>query len=116
MAFLTTGLINNTPVLGVRPSATFQIRISNDDLVIPGTVEITGIRLIGDTVRDTYVLELFVIPPNTAAVRTYTADFDAFEFQFVTAGTIEISAWGKDAAGNLVAAQRVLAEELNPIV
>lgn len=112
MAFLTTGLINNTAVLGVRPSTTIQIRISNDDLVIPGTVQITGIRLIGDTVRDTYVLELFAIPANSAVVRTYTADFDAFEFQFVTSGTIEISAWGKDAAGNLVAAQRILTDEL----
>ena len=109
MAFLTTGLIDNIPVLGVRPSSTFQIRISNDDLVIPGTVEITGIQLIGDTVRNTYVLELFDIPANTAVIRNYTADFDAFEFQFNTAGTIEISGWGKDAAGNLVTAQRVLA-------
>ena len=115
MAILTTGLIDNTPVLGVRPSSRLQIRISNDDLVIPGTVQITGIRLIGDTVRDTYVLELFAVPANTAVVRNYTVDFNAFEFQFITAGTIEISAWGKDAAGNLVAAQRVLAEELNPI-
>ncbi|MDQ7092676.1 hypothetical protein REC12_03660 [Desulfosporosinus sp. PR] len=116
MAILTTGLIDNNPILGLRPAANFQVRISNEDLAIPGTVQITGIRLIGDTVKDTYVLESFAVPPNTAALRNYFADFDAFEFQFVTAGSLEISAWGQDALGDLIAAQRVLPAELNPIV
>lgn len=113
MANLTTGLIDN-PLVGVaRPAATIRVRISNDDLALAGIVIITGIFLVGDT-KTTYVLEQFAIAPNTAAVRNYTANFDAIEFQFVTAGDLEISAWGLDATGNLVAAQRVLPAELNP--
>ncbi|WP_407313724.1 hypothetical protein [Desulfosporosinus sp. SB140] len=34
MAILTTGVIDNTPVLGFRPSTNLQVRISNDDLVL----------------------------------------------------------------------------------
>ncbi len=113
MAILTTGLIDNTPVNGIRPTARFQVRIVNEDLLLPGTVGIRGIRLIGDTIRDTYVLELFTIPANTAVIRNYFADFDAFEFLFDPIGVLEISAWGKDVDGNLVAAHRVLPEELN---
>lgn len=112
MANLTTGLIDNTPVNGVRPTSRLQIRFSNDDLVNPGSVQLTGVRLIGNTVKDVYALATFAIPANSADIRNYTADFDAFEFSFITTGgIIEISAWGKDAAGNLVAAHRVLAEE-----
>ena len=31
MPYLTTGLFDNTPVAGVRPSSTLSLNISNDD-------------------------------------------------------------------------------------
>jgi len=114
MALLTTGLIENTLVVGVRPTSTFEVLISNDDTVIV-SVQITGFFLTGTT-KTLYVSELFNIPVGTAVVRIYFAQFDAFEFQFNTSSdAVEISAWGKDATGKLVAAHRVLPAELNPI-
>ncbi|GBF32465.1 hypothetical protein DCCM_0661 [Desulfocucumis palustris] len=47
-------------------------------------------------------------------VRTYFAEFDEFEFQFITnPDTVIISAWGKDAAGNLTEAHRIVAKEIS---
>lgn len=46
MALLTTGLFENTAVLGVRPSSTVAVRISNDDSVTV-TVQIEGFYLSG---------------------------------------------------------------------
>ena len=44
------------------------------------------------------------------------ANFDAFEFNFTTSGaaetSIEVSAWGKNAAGQLVTAHRLVSSEL----
>ena len=114
MAELTTGLIENTPVAGVRPTSSLTVRITNDDTVA-ASVEILGFYLTGVT-KTLYVSELFTVNPGEVATRNYFADFDAFEFQFVTSSdAVEISAWGKDAEGNLVAAHRVLPAELDPI-
>jgi len=41
MASLTTGLIENTPVVGVRPTTTLTVKIANDD-TIPATVHLQG--------------------------------------------------------------------------
>lgn len=113
MAFLTTGLIDNTAVSGVRPSSTLSVLISNNDSVSV-TIQIEGFFQSGTT-KIMYVEELFVLAAGNVAQRNYFAEFDAFEFQFtISSQAVNISAWGKDAAGNLTTAQRVVAQELNP--
>lgn len=110
MATLTTGLIANTPVAGVRPSSTFEILISNNDTVTV-FVEIKGFYLVGTT-KTQYVDEIITIQAGSAITRNYFVEFDAFEFEFITSSdAVEISAWGKDSAGNLIAAHRVLPSE-----
>lgn len=114
MAELTTGLIENTPVAGVRPTSTFTQRITNDDTVT-ATIEIRGFYVTGIT-KTLYVLEFLILDPGEVVTRDYYADFNAFEFQFTTSSdAMEISAWGKDVAGNLVAAHRLVPAELDPI-
>lgn len=41
MAELTTGLIENTPVNGIRPTTTFTVKVTNDGTEV-ATVEIMG--------------------------------------------------------------------------
>jgi hypothetical protein len=113
MPNLTTGLFDNTPVAGVRPSSTLAVNISNDDTV-PVDVQIEGFYQSGIT-KVKYVEELFTLPAGSVAKRNYFAQFDAFEFQFtVSSESVEITAWGKDAVGNLTTAHRVVAQEVNP--
>jgi hypothetical protein len=114
MALLTTGLFENTAVLGVRPSSTLAVLITNDDTTA-ATIQINGFYLSGTT-KILYVDELFTLAAGNVAERNYFAQFDAFEFRFsVSSEAVEISAWGKDTAGNLTTAHRVVAEEVNPI-
>ena len=114
MAFLTTGLIDNLEVAGVRPTSTLTVRITNDDTVT-ASIEIHGYYLTGAT-KTLYVLELFTLAPGGVATKNYYAQFDAFEFQFINSSdAVEISAWGKNAAGNLTTAHCMVAEELDVI-
>ncbi|MCO1604743.1 hypothetical protein [Desulfosporosinus nitroreducens] len=114
MASFTTGLIENTLVNEVRPTITFTVKITNDDTV-DATVFIEGFFVTGIT-KTTYVLELFIVAPGEVAARIYDTPFDEFEFQFMTSSdAVEISGWGKDGAGNLTTAHRVVAKEINPI-
>jgi hypothetical protein len=48
MAELTTGVIENTPVAGVRPTTTLTVKITNDD-TIDATVFIEGFYVTGTT-------------------------------------------------------------------
>ena len=114
MAQLTTGLIENTAVSGVRPTTSLVVRISNDDTVTV-TVLIQGFFASGTT-KIKYVEEFISISTGNVVSRAYFAQFDAFEFQFTTSSNaVEISAWGKDASGNLTTAHRAVPAELNPI-
>lgn len=114
MAELTTGLIENTPVAGIRPTSSITVRITNDDTVV-ASVQIMGFHLTGVT-KTLYVLELFLVNPGEVATRNYFADLDAFEFQFETSSdAIETSVWGKDTDGNLVVPHRLVPAELDPI-
>ncbi|MHB8124403.1 MAG: hypothetical protein ACYDEJ_01960 [Desulfitobacteriaceae bacterium] len=114
MSQLTTGLIENTAVSGVRPTTNFVVRIANDDTVA-ATVLIEGFFVSGTT-KTQYVLEPISMLPGAVVNKTYYAQFDAFEFQFdISSAAVEISAWGKNASGNLVAAHRVLPAELEPV-
>ncbi|MHB1653830.1 MAG: hypothetical protein ACYCVD_15345 [Desulfitobacteriaceae bacterium] len=110
MAQLTTGLIENTAVSGVRPTTNLVVRISNDDTATI-TVLINGFFVSGTT-KTEYVEESLTISPGNVVTRTYYAQFNAFEFQFTTStDAVEISAWGKNAAGNLTAAHRAVPAE-----
>ncbi|SDI15411.1 hypothetical protein [Desulfosporosinus hippei] len=111
----TTGLFENTPVEGVRPTASIAMKIDNDDIV-GATVQVLGYYLSGTT-NVLYVLELLDLSPGEVITRNYYAQFDAFKFQFEPSSqAVEISVWGKDSAGNLVAAHRVLPSELKSLI
>lgn len=114
MALLTTGLIENPSVSGIRATTVLTVRVVNDDSA-SASVQISGSYVSG-TATTAYVLELFILEPGEVATRSYSANFDAFQFQFTTSlENVEISAWGKDNEGNLIAAHRVLPAELDPL-
>jgi len=113
MPNLTTGLFDNTPVAGVRPSSTLSVNISNDDTSTV-TVQILGFYQSGTT-KVLYVDELFSLTVGSVARKNYYAQFDGFEFQFIVSSeAVQVTAWGKDATGNLTTAHRVVAKEINP--
>ena len=114
MLYVTTGILENTAVSGVRPTSTVNLRITNNGL-INDTVQIIGFYFDGDT-KVQYVSEIITLVPGGALNRSYYANFDAFEFQFMTVNnSMEISVWGKSANNDLNSAHRVLPSELNPI-
>ncbi len=111
MALLTTGWIENTEVLGVRPSSTLAVRINNTEPV-NAAVRINGFYWNG-TNKIEYVLDLLTLAPKEIAYSDYYAKFDNFEFQVITnTDAIEISAYGKDAAGNRSVSYSMLPAEL----
>jgi hypothetical protein len=112
VTLLTTGLIENSAVSGVRPSSILSVLISNDDITV-ASIEIRGFFQSGSA-KVQYVEEVFSLPAGGVASRSYNVQFDAFEFQFILSSqAVNVSAWGKDSAGNLTTAQRLVAEELN---
>lgn len=114
MALLTTGIIENPAVSGVRPTSNLAVRIANDDTVA-ATVLIQGYAVSG-TAKTLYVEELHSLAAGAVINRSYFAQFDGFEFQFnPSSSAVEISAWGLSASGNLTAAHRVLPAELDPV-
>lgn len=113
MAQITTGLIENREVFGVRPSSTLSVRISNADSG-SANIRINGFYWTGTT-KTEYVLDLLTLAPGEVANSNFYAQFDAFEFQFVTSSdAVEISAWGKDVAGDLTVVHSMLPAELFP--
>ncbi|HBP62690.1 MAG TPA: YncE family protein [Desulfosporosinus sp.] len=113
MAFLTTGLIENTEVCGVRPSSTLTVRISNVDPAST-TIRVNGFYWNGISKQE-YVLDLLTLAPGEVSNYDYYAKFDAFEFWFITnTDSVEISAWGKDAAGDRTVVHNMLPLELFP--
>ena len=113
MPYFTTGLLDNALVEGVSQNSTLSVNISNDDTVTVD-VQIEGFFQSGTT-KVKYVEEFFTLTAGSVAKRNYFAQFDAFEFQFtVSSEAVEVSAWGKDATGNLTTAHRVVAQEVNP--
>ena len=112
MPNLTTGLFENTAVAGVRPSTTLTVRIANDDTSTVA-IQIEGYFLSGTT-KVKYVEEFFTLGAGEVTLKNYFAQFDAFEFQFfVSSEAVAVTAWGKDANGNLTTAHRAVAEEIN---
>ena len=114
MLYVTTGVLENTAVAGVRPTSTVDLRITNDGL-INDSVQIIGFYIEGTT-KVQYVSEINTIEPGGTLNRSYYANFNAFEFQFMTVNnSLQISVWGKSANNNLNPAHRVLPSELNAI-
>ncbi|KLU67605.1 MULTISPECIES: hypothetical protein [Desulfosporosinus] len=113
MPYLTTGLFDNTAVAGVRPSSTLAVKIANDDTSTV-VIQIEGFYQTGAT-KVKYVEEFFTLAAGEVALRNYFVQFDAFEFQFfVNSEAVQVSVWGKDSTGNLTAAHRAVAREVNP--
>ena len=111
MALLTTGLINNTEVFGVRPSTMFSVRITNHDQV-SASINIRAFYSNGTTMIE-YVLDVLTLAPEGVVNNDYFAQFDTFEFRFITSSdAVEISAWGKNAAGDLTVVHNMLPAEL----
>ncbi|MBW4081127.1 hypothetical protein [Paenibacillus sp. S150] len=113
MAILSTGPIENNPVLGVRPTQQVTIKLVCRDTVDSVMVSIQGYVL--STTRTLYVNEVLNIAANEVVTRDYFANMDAFEFIFTTDSAdpeaIGISLWGKQASGQLVDAHRVVEQE-----
>lgn len=114
MALWTTGLIENTEVSGVRPSSTLSVKFTNADPV-SANIRINGFYLNGIT-KTEYVLDLLTLAPGEVADCNFFAQFDAFEFRFITSSdAVEISAWGKNAFGDLTIVHSVQPAELFPM-
>lgn len=113
MAILTTGLIKNNGISGAKLNSTVSVKIGNQGL-FSASIQIRGFYLnVNETVKTEYVLDILTVEPKNEINKIYYAQFDSFEFRFITSSdTIEISAWGKDSAGNLTLSYRVLPEEL----
>jgi hypothetical protein len=108
----TTGLIDNPAVAGIRPSTTIDVLLTNDS-VVANDIQINGFFVSGAT-KIPYVLELLTLAPGAVVTRNYFTQFDIFEFEFTIAvADMEISVWGKDAAGNINAEHRLVPSELN---
>jgi hypothetical protein len=110
----TTGILENTAVGGMRPTATIMLGITNNGL-INDWVQISGFYVEGAS-KVQYVSELINLVPGEVRITSYYADFDAFEFQFlIDNNSLEISVWGKDIDNNLNPAHRLLPLELDTI-
>ncbi|MEK4438994.1 hypothetical protein [Paenibacillus sp. FSL K6-2862] len=114
MAVLSTGPIANNPVSGIRPTQFVTIKIDNRNVASSSTILIEGFYLNGT--RTLYVQELVLIEPNVVLTRDFTANYNAFEFVFTTGGVAEgetqVSLWGKSSSGTVVAAHRIVSDEL----
>ncbi|MDI6813489.1 MAG: hypothetical protein QMC95_15400 [Desulfitobacteriaceae bacterium] len=110
---LTTGLIENPAVAGLRSTSTLAVRITNDDTATVA-IQINGFYLDGTT-KVQYVTEFFTLNTGSVASRNYYAQFEGFEFQFSASSlAVQVSAWGKDSTGRLNAAHRIVAREFDP--
>lgn len=114
MATLSTGPIENSPVSGVRPTQQVTIKIDNRDSLISSIIQVEGYVLNGS--RTLYVLNLIEVAPNQVTTQNFYANLDAFEFVFIVDDTAvdqtQISVWGKNTAGQLVTAHRIVSAEL----
>lgn len=113
MAILTTGIIENSPVGGVRPTTNVAVLATSE--IIDSYVLIEGYYVSGNT-KVLYVQEELSVTPTGVVTTNYYAEFDRFEFIFIT-GSIDVtvSVWGKDAEGQLTTPHRVVSQELEPV-
>ncbi|MDR3601834.1 MAG: hypothetical protein P4L49_15340 [Desulfosporosinus sp.] len=106
MPYLTTGLLANTSVEGIRLNSILSVNISNDDTSTVA-IQIEGFFQNGTT-KAKYVEEFFTLTAGTLALRNYYVPFNAFEFVFfVSSQAVEVSVWSKDVSGNLISTHLV---------
>ncbi|MFP7447040.1 collagen-like triple helix repeat-containing protein, partial [Bacillus infantis] len=114
MAVLSTGPIANPSVAGARLTRTVLIKLDNRDNANSSTVLIQGYSLNGS--RIAYIREQVILAPNQVVTREYFANLNAFELVFNTSGPAEantqVSVWGRDVSGQLVAAHALVSDEL----
>lgn len=114
MAILSTGPIENNAVSDVRPTQQVTVKIDNRNSLDESVVLIQGYNL--TATRTLYVSEQISLAPDQVVTRSYFANLDAFEFVFTVEGVAveqtEISVWGKNEIGQLVAAHRLVSSEL----
>jgi len=120
MPLFTTGVIENAApsggqFAGIRPTQTLTVKVANHDTVL-ATIESRAFFVSGTSLT-LYGLNLFSLPPGEVSELLYFANFDEFGLEFLTSsGAVKISTWGKDADGNLTAAHRLVADEIEPIL
>ncbi|MEK3793892.1 hypothetical protein MKX42_19340 [Paenibacillus sp. FSL R7-0204] len=114
MAILSTGPIENSPTSGSRPTQQVTIKFDNRDSLISSVILVEGYVLNGT--RTLYAQDEFSIAPNEVITKNYFANLNAFEFIFTVedaaSEVIQISAWGKNSAGQLVTAHRLVSSEV----
>lgn len=116
MCVLSTGPIENNivPATGTRLTSNVTVRIDNRSQVFGSQVQILGYYL--SSTRLLYVSELVLVDPGGTYIRNYFADLDGFEFVFELSGNssleTQISVWGKNVHGQLVAPHRLVSGEL----
>ncbi|WP_375103878.1 exosporium glycoprotein BclB-related protein [Paenibacillus sp. RS8] len=114
MSYLSTGPIENNLVGGGRPTQLVTIKLVNQSDVSAAMIQIQGYYMNGT--RTLYVSELHTVGPNQVLTKDYYADFDSFEFLFITSAQIDdpiqVSVWGKSSTGQLVTAHRLVYSEL----
>jgi len=109
MPYLTTGMLDNASIEGVKQSSMLSVNISNDDTSTVA-IQVEGFFKSG-TSKVKYVEEFFTLTAGTMALKNYFIPFNAFEFVFfVSSQAVEVSVWSKDATGNLTSAHLVVAE------
>ncbi|WP_339319169.1 exosporium glycoprotein BclB-related protein [Paenibacillus sp. FSL R10-2734] len=114
MSHLSTGPIENNLVSGERPTQLVTIKLVNQSDVTASMIQIEGYYMNGT--RTLYVSELHAVGPNQVLTKDYYANFDSFEFFFITPtlidDPIQVSVWGKGSTGQLVTAHRLVYSEL----
>ncbi|MFD2700474.1 hypothetical protein ACFSVM_08320 [Paenibacillus shunpengii] len=109
---VTTGPILNSAVNGLRPVQMVTVKMINRSLTQNASILIQGYVL--DQVRTIYVEQLFNLNPNAVFTNDYIANVDGYEFKVSVEDhdAIEVSVWGKDGAGHIVSAHRLVSSEL----
>ncbi|RIW30726.1 hypothetical protein D3H55_16490 [Bacillus salacetis] len=114
MSILSTGPIANNPSNGQRLTTQVTVKIDNRSSSDTATILIQGYYLDGSRVL--YVLETQNVLPNAVITRTFYANFDGFEYVFAIEGAaeedVQISVWGKNSVGQIVAAHRLVSSEI----
>lgn len=114
MAVYATGPIENNLSGGSRPTQQATIQMVNSDSVNTSNVLIEGYVLNGT--RTLYVLQSVDLNPGQVFSQTYYANLDGYEYVFTTSGDAaaltEISVWGKNSAGQIVTAHRMVSNEI----
>jgi hypothetical protein len=117
MTLRTTGLIENSPVSGIRPNQQMSVQIMNRNASHFSSVLIQGFH---GTERKPYILKTIEIPPQQSKCLNFYAEFDMLFFEFNVLNemeeNVEITLWGKNSDGLLTMQHPVFSELTNQLV